>query len=190
MQAARAKVRGYRSIRNLKAIVYLLAGKLGQQGTHTYIWAPVGSRPAMLRDNRRDWVYLFGAICPDRAVGAAVIMPAVNTEAMNAHLREISTQVAPGAHALWLCDRAGWHATAKGLRTHADMTLLPLPPYAPELNPMEHVWDYLRGNTLCGVFWNSYEAIVQACKKAWHFLVNDPDRIRCIGTREWACVSL
>jgi transposase len=98
--------------------------------------------------------------------------------------------VAPGAHALSLCDRAGWHATAKGLRTPADMTLLPLPPYAPELNPMENVWDYLRGNTLCGVLWNSYEAIVQACKKAWHFLVNDPDRIRSIGPREWACVSL
>jgi hypothetical protein len=60
----------------------------------------------MVRENRRESVYLFGAICPDRAVGAAVIMPAVNTEAMNAHLKEISTQVTPGAHALLLCDRA------------------------------------------------------------------------------------
>jgi hypothetical protein len=55
---------------------------------------------------------------------------------------------------------------------------------------MENVWDYLRGNKLCGVLWNSYEAIVQACKKAWDFLVNDPDRIRSIGSREWVCVSL
>ena len=70
----------------------------------------------MVRDNRRESVYLFGAICPDRAVGAAIIMPAVNTEAMNAHLQEIGTQVAPGAHALLLCDRAGWHATSRGLQ--------------------------------------------------------------------------
>ena len=58
------------------------------------------------------------------------------------------------------------------------MTLLPLPAYAPELNPMENVWDYLRGNKLCGVLWNSYKAIVQACKKSWDFLISDTDRIR------------
>jgi len=144
----------------------------------------------MVRDNRRESVYIFGAICPARAVGAAVIMPAVNTEAMNIHLQEISTQVAPGAHALLVCDRAGWHATSKGLLTPANMTLLPLPAYAPELNPMENVWDYLRSNKLCNLVWNSYDAIVQACKKAWDFFVNDPDRIRSIGSRKWACVSL
>ena len=70
---------------------------------------------------------VFGAICPDRAVGAAVIMPAVNTEAMNEHLQEISTQIAPGAPALLVCDGAGWHATSKGLQVPANMTLLPLP---------------------------------------------------------------
>jgi hypothetical protein len=144
----------------------------------------------MVRDNRRESVYLFGAICPARAAGAAVIMPAVNTEAMNAHLQEISTQVTPGAHALLLCDRAGWHATSKGLQVPANIALLPLPAYAPELNPMENVWDYLRGNKLCGLLWNSYEAIVQACKIAWDFLINDPDRIRSIGDRSWTCVNL
>jgi hypothetical protein len=144
----------------------------------------------MVRDNRRESVYLFGAICPARAAGAAVIMPAVNTEAMNAHLQEISTQVTPGAHALLLCDRAGWHATSKGLQVPANIALLPLPAYAPELNPMENVWDYLRGNKLCGLLWNSYEAIVQARKIAWDFLINDPDRIRSIGARSWTCVNL
>ena len=72
---------------------------MGQQGTLTYVWAPRGSRPAAVRDNRHDSAWLFGAICPDRAVGAAIIMPAVNSAAMAEHLREISQQVAPGAHA-------------------------------------------------------------------------------------------
>jgi hypothetical protein len=164
--------------------------RVGQQGTLTYIWALVGSRPPMVRDNRRDSVYIFGAICPARAVGAAVIMPAVNTEAMNIHLQEISTQVAANAHALVLCDRAGWHATANGLQLPDNISLLPLPAYAPELNSMENVWDYLRGNKLSGLVWNSYDAIVQACKIAWNFFVTDPDRIRSIGTRKWACVNL
>jgi hypothetical protein len=94
----------------------------------------------MVRDNRHDSVHLFGAICPGRGVGAAIIMPAVNTEAMNEHLKEISTQVSPGAHAVLVCDGAGWHQPGKRLRVPHNITLMPLPPYAPELNPMENVW--------------------------------------------------
>ena len=78
--------------------------RVGQQGTLEYIWAPIGSRPRAVRDNRRDSVYLFGALCPSRAAGAAIIMPAVNSEAMSEHLKEIGTQVSPGAHAVVLCD--------------------------------------------------------------------------------------
>jgi hypothetical protein len=65
--------------------------RVGQQGSLEYIWAPRGSRPRVVRDNRRDSVYLFGALCPARAVGAAIIMPAANSEAMGFHLAEIST---------------------------------------------------------------------------------------------------
>ena len=57
----------------------------------------MGSRPPMVRDNRHDTAYIFGAICPARGIGAAIITPTVNTEGMNLHLQEISTQVAPGA---------------------------------------------------------------------------------------------
>jgi transposase len=164
--------------------------RVGQQGSLTYIWAPIGSRPRMVRDNRHDSAYLFGAICPNRGVGAAIIMPAVNTEAMNEHLNEISTQVATGAHAVLVRDGAGWHQTGGRLRVPDNITLLPLPPYAPELNPMENVWDYLRGNRLSRLVWDTYDAIVTACKVAWDFLINDPDRIRSIGHRHWACVNV
>jgi len=133
----------------------------------------------MVRDNRHTSAYLFGAICPDRAVGAAIIMPCVNAEAMSEHLKEISTQVAPGARAVLLCDGAGWHQTGGRLRVPDNITLLPLPSYSPELNPM-----------LCGLLWDSYEAIVDACTGAWHFLINDPERIRSIGSRIWACVTV
>src|ERR1700712_61520 len=65
--------------------------RVGQKGTHAYVWAPIGSRPLMVRDNRHDSAYIFGAICPQRGVGAAMITPAANTEMMNLHLAEIST---------------------------------------------------------------------------------------------------
>jgi hypothetical protein len=146
-------------------------------------------RPLMVRDNRHDSAYLFGAICLDRAVGAAMITPSANTEAMNLHLTEIGTQVAPNAHALLVCDGAGWHQRGKELRVSDNITLLTLPPYTPELNPMENVWEYLRQNKLCARVWNTYDDIVEACKQAWHFLTNDPDRIRSIGTRDRAKVN-
>lgn len=164
--------------------------RVGQKGTHAYVWAPIGSRPLMVRDNRHDSAYLFGAICPARGVGAAIIMPAANTEAMNVHLGEISTQVAAGAHAVVMIDGAGWHQRGDRLIVPENISLLPLPPYSPELNPMENVWEYLRANKLCNLVWDSYDAIVHACKNAWNFLVNDPQRIRSIGKREWACVNL
>ena len=144
----------------------------------------------MVRDNRHTSTYLFGAICPSRAVGAAMIIPGCDTWGMNLHLKEISTQVAPGAHALLVCDGAGWHQRGKKLIVPDNITLLSLPAYSPELNPMENVWDYLRQNKLCALVWNTYDEIAQACTNAWNFLVNDPDRIRSIGSRVWACVNI
>ena len=116
-------------------------------------------------------------------------MPSVNTEAMNEHLKEISAQVTPGAHAVLVCDGAGWYQPGKRLRTPHNITLLRLPPYSPELNPLEKVWDYLRANKLSRRAWDSYEDIVQACKNAWHFLINDPERINSIAHRSWASVN-
>lgn len=144
----------------------------------------------MVRDNRHDTAYLFGAICPARGVGAAIITPAANTECMNLHLREISTQVTPGALAVLICDSAGWHQTGGELELPDSIVLLPLPAYSPELNPMENIWEYLRANKLSSRVWEDYDAILQACADAWNWLVNDPDRIRSIGTREWATVNV
>ncbi len=116
--------------------------RVGQKGGHTYIWALVGSRPLMVRDNRHKSAYIFGAICPGRGVGAAIITPKANMEWMNYHLLEISSQVTPGNHAVLICDGAGWHQSGGELEILDNITLLSLPPYSPELNPMENVWQF------------------------------------------------
>ena len=109
---------------------------------------------------------------------------------MSIHLAEISTQIAPGGHAVVLCDGAGWHQTGGDLAVPENITLLPIPPYSPELNPMENVWEYLRANKLSGQVWDDYDAIIQACTKAWNWFVGDPDAIQSIGTRDWATVNV
>ena len=70
-----------------------------------------------------------------------------------------------------------------------DIALLHLPPYAPQLNPVENVSAYLRSNKLCNIVWDACDNIVLACAKAWKFLTDDPERIQSIGARKWASVS-
>jgi hypothetical protein len=121
--------------------------RIGQQGTLTRIWAGRGTRPRAPRDQRYEWVYIFGAVCPQHRAAAALVVPTANTEVMSLHLAEIGRQVAPGSHAALVLDGAGYHV-AKDLDVPENMTLLSLPPYAPELNPIEIVSEYLRGNKL------------------------------------------
>jgi len=102
--------------------------RVGQQGTLTRVWAPRGTCPRALRDHRRNSVHLFGAVCPERGIGAAVVLPHVNVEAMNIHLAEISRSVTHGAHAVLVLDQAGWHTSPK-LHVPENISLLPLPAY-------------------------------------------------------------
>ena len=89
-----------------------------------------------------------------------------------------------------VCDGAGWRQRGGDLVPPGNIVLLHLPPYSPELNPMENVWDYLRGNRLSAGIWDTYDAIVTTCADAWNWFVNDLDRIRSIGTRSWATVNV
>jgi hypothetical protein len=115
----------------------------------------------------------------------AGVMPRCNSEAMSMHLEEIAFHVAPGAHAVVILDQAGWHGSAE-LVVPSNITLLPLPPRCPELNPVENVWQFMRDNWLSNRIFKSYNDIVDHCCFAWNNLVNQPWRIMSIGMRQWA----
>ena len=85
--------------------------RLGQKNGHARIWAKTGTRPRRPADQRYANAYLFGAICPMGAKGAALMLPFANTRAMQMHLDEISCNVAAKAHGVVLMDRAGWYST-------------------------------------------------------------------------------
>jgi hypothetical protein len=159
--------------------------RLGQKNPYTRCWARRGRRPVAIQDLRTASAYLFGAICPERSTGAAVIMPRANTEAMQVHLDEIAGAVSPGAHAVVLLDQAGWHTTPK-LRIPANLSLLPLPPRAPELNPVENLWQFLRQTFLSNRVFETYNAILDAACHAWNAVRDTPSRITSIGLRDWA----
>jgi len=162
--------------------------RIGQKNGLVYQWARKGTRPRQPKDQRYANAYLFGAVCPARDKGAAIVMPLADTAAMQAHLDEIGRHVAPGAHALVLLDKAGWHTTRK-LSPPANLTLLHLPPRSPELNPTENVWQYLRQTWLSNRVFDSYTHICDACCEAWNKLTAEAGRIASIATREWAAIG-
>ena len=159
--------------------------RLGQKNGIVRQWARRGTRPRQPADQRYESAYLFGAICPARGTGAALAMPYADTEAMQLHLEEISRAVVRGSHAVLLLDRAGWHTTAN-LLVPKNLTLIFLPSRAPELNPVENIWQYLRQTWLSNRVLDTYDDIVDAACDAWRKLIAQPAAITSIGSREWA----
>ena len=100
---------------------------------------------------------------------------------------EIARTVRRGAHAVLLLDRAGWHTT-HALAIPKNVTLILLPPRAPELNPVENIWQYLRQSWLSNRVFD-YEAIVEAACEAWRKLMAQPDTITSIGLRDGARIG-
>jgi putative transposase len=107
---------------------------------------------------------------------------------MQLHLDEIGRHVAPGAHAALLLDRAGWHTTPE-LQGPDNITPILLPSRAPKLNPVENIWQYLRGNWLSNRVFDGYDAIIDAACEAWRKLLDKPDTIASIGMRDWAHIG-
>ena len=163
--------------------------RIGQKNGHVRQWARRGTRPRQPADQRYESASLFGAICPARGTGAALAMPYAETSAMQLHLEEISRTVARGAHAVLLLDRAGWHTTAN-LDVPKNLTPVFLPARAPELNPVETVWQYLRQNWRSNRVFDTYESIIDdAACEAWGKLLAQPNTITSIGLREWANIG-
>ena len=104
---------------------------------------------------------------------------------MNLHLAAISADIAPGRHAALLLDQAGWHLSAK-LVVPANITIVPLQPKCPELNPQENIWQFMRDNWLSNRIFLDADTLIDHCCDAWNKLEAQPWRIMSIGLRDWA----
>ena len=150
------------------------------------MWSQKGKRPRLDKDIRFEYTYIYGAICPERDIGEAIVVDALGKAVMAQHLASISSRLPQHHHAVIVMDSAPWH---QGLDVPENITIVPLPPYSPELNPQENVWQYLRNNFLSNRIFEDLEHITQLCCHAWNALCNETGRIRSIGTRSWASIS-
>jgi transposase len=151
--------------------------RLGQQGTVTRVWAPTGSRPTAVKQCRYEWVYLYAAVEPATGASVALLAPNVNTGTFNVFLRMLAADVKPDEHVVLLMDRAGWHAS-KAVALPDCVTVLLLPPYSPELNPVENLWHHLRSHYLSNRAYADYDHLLDAGSDAWRRLT--PEVIRSV----------
>jgi transposase len=151
--------------------------RFGQQGTITDVWARTGSRPRAVRQTRYEWVYLYAAVEPASGESAALLAPNVNTGTMNAFLRILDAERRAGEHFVLIMDRAGWHKS-RALKLPTGITVLLLPPYSPELNPVENLWHYLRSHYLSNKGYADYDALLAAGTEAYRNLT--PEVIRSV----------
>jgi transposase len=156
--------------------------RVGQKGRTGFRWWIKGERPRGLCDRRFDWAYIFGAVRPATGEDFALVLPAVSTAAMGTFLAEFARTIPANSHAVIVLDQAGWHGSRR-LRVPDRITLVALPSYAPELNPIEGVWLHLREHFLSHRVLESSDEIVMACCEAWNSLT--AERLRSLCNHPW-----
>ena len=152
--------------------------RVGQQGTLTRVWARTGSRPTAVRQTEYEWVYLWAAVEPASGASVAMITPTVNTALMNTFLNGLSGTLAADEHAVLVLDNAGWHV-AKALHVPDNVTLLFLPAYTPELNPVERLWAWLRSHQLANRVYADYDDLLRETDRAWLTLTGSTIKSVC-----------
>jgi transposase len=141
-----------------------------------------GSRPSVVKQTEYDWIYLFAAVNPVSGASSAMLAPTANTDYMNAHLAFISRQAGPDKHVVLILDQAGWHV-ATGLKLPDNITLLHLPPYSPELNPIERIWSFLKSHRLSNRVFVDHDDLLAAGRSAWNSLTDE--QLQSICRTKW-----
>ena len=150
--------------------------RIGQKGRTCHRWYQRGVRPPGLADKRFAGLYLLAACRPGTDQAFALALPEATTASMGVFLAAFARELEPGARAVLILDRAGRHGSPR-LEVPANVTLVPLPAYSPELNPVERVWLYLRERFLSHRVLADYDAVLDAACDAWNALAAETGRL-------------
>jgi transposase len=153
--------------------------RFGQQGTTTTVWARRGTRPTAVRQTEYEYLWVLGVVCPETGRAEGLLSPRLNTDIINIFLGEFSKTVPAEEHTVLLWDGAGFH-TSKHLRVPENITLLQLPPYSPEFNPIENLWHYLKSHCWSNRVYEDYEALEDAAIDAWQQVVLNEELMKSV----------
>jgi hypothetical protein len=146
-------------------------------------WAPRGIRPTVPNQIVREYTYAFVAVSPHDGEMDSLILPWVNEQTMSMFLLEVSNRH-PHEFILMVMDGAGWHR-AKALSVPENMAPIFLPPYSPELNPVEHIWEHIRENGFHNKAFSSIDAVENQLMESLSALENDPASVASMTGFPW-----
>lgn len=158
-------------------------GRFGRISDQRRCWAPLPKRPLVGQQVIREFVYSLAAVCPEDGQLASLIMPTVDAEIMSIFL-DHTAQIFPGDYCLMFLDGAGWHR-AHQLRIPKNIRLLPFPPYSPELNPVEGLWEHLRENYFGNRVLNNLEEVEDILCQGLHHLIHCPELVKSMTNYHW-----
>lgn len=146
-------------------------------------WAPKGCRPEVGMQIVREYTYAFGAASPHDGVLDTLVLPVVTAEAMSIFLAEVARRH-PEEFILMFLDGAAWHR-ANSLVIPENMKLEALPPYSPQLNPMEHIWDEVREKWFTNEVFDSLDGVEDRLVEALAALERDQDLVASTTGFDW-----
>ena len=149
------------------------------------MWALCGSRPHAVRQTKYEWLYVIGAVCPQTGKSSGLLSPYINAEVMNIYLQQFSRELAEDVHGVLIWDQAGFHQS-KALKIPDNVTIIPLPAYSPELNPIENLWHYLRSHYWSNRAYIDYDDLRFAAIEAWQKAALDPKLIKAVCRAPYA----
>lgn len=135
-----------------------------------------------------QYTYAYGAVSPLDGQFISLMLPHVNTECMQMFINEVSARCAQ-ENIVMVIDGAGWHR-ANALVLPDNLRLHLLPPYSPELNPQEHIWDELREKYFHNHAFDSIDALEDRLVEGLAFLEQHPERVRSITAWPWIITSM
>ena len=158
--------------------------RFGQQGTLTRGWAKRGSRPTAVRQTEYEYIWVIGAASPQTGQAEAILSPVLNTAIINQFLDQFSRALAPDVHAALIWDGAGFHR-AHDLKVPDNITLIPLPPYSPELNGIENLWHYLRSHCWSNRTYRDYDELFDVASDSWCRYCLDSNLIKSVCAKNY-----
>ena len=162
--------------------------RFGRISDTRYCWCPKPVRPICQAMVTQEYTYAYAAVSVADGVLDTLILPHVNSDCMQVFLDEVSSRH-PCDRILMVLDGAGWHK-AGALKIPENMRLFPLPPYAPELNPVEHLWDELREKSFGNMVFDSLDALEAHLEVSLREMECNRDRVHSIVAWPWIINSL
>lgn len=151
-------------------------------------WAPPGIRPVVKKQMVREYTYAYSAISPKDGVADFLILPAMRAGIMSKFLEEVSNRH-QNEFILMVYDGAPCHSI-NALTLPKNIMIVKLPPYSPELNPTEHIWDDMREKFFGNHLFNSMDAVEKKLSEACVFYETSPEIVQSIAGFPWIVTNL